>query len=77
MQCPWCNSFNVNVYDSRPSVQMVTRRRKCTDCGRGFKTVEIIEKEYKLLLSKESIVAEIKALIRNAEMQLKGSGFNA
>ena len=77
MQCPWCNSFNVKVYDSRPSERMVTRYRKCADCRRSFKTVEIMDKEYKLLQSKERIVADIKAYISKEEISLKGSGFNA
>lgn len=41
MNCPKCGSKNVYVIDSRKDDQQrVFRRRKCTDCGEQFRTIE-------------------------------------
>jgi transcriptional regulator NrdR family protein len=40
MLCPICDG-QTKVYDSRPEVDCVTRRRKCLECGHCFKTVEV------------------------------------
>lgn len=43
MRCPYCNSKNTKVLDSRDVVNSnkTRRRRECLDCGKRFKTVEL------------------------------------
>lgn len=55
MKCPYCNSFNLIVIDSRDSkdYEAVRRRRLCEDCGRRFTTYEKIEKLDLLVIKKD------------------------
>ncbi len=53
MRCPFCNSPETKVVDSR-AVQKdsaIRRRRECLDCGHRFTTYEYIV-EYPLLIQK-------------------------
>lgn len=45
MKCPYCNSENTRVIDSRPSDDnnSIRRRRQCDECSRRFTTYEKIE----------------------------------
>ncbi len=45
MQCPYCNSANTAVIDSRDAhdAQAIRRRRVCEDCQRRFTTYERVE----------------------------------
>ena len=44
MKCPHCNSTNIGVIDTLPgAVNTTYRRRKCKDCNKTFRTVEIID----------------------------------
>jgi transcriptional repressor NrdR len=45
MKCPYCNSDNTRVVDSRPVEEdnSIRRRRMCDDCHKRFTTYEKIE----------------------------------
>ena len=45
MRCPFCNSDNTSVVDSRPveDSNSIRRRRKCENCSKRFTTYEKIE----------------------------------
>lgn len=45
MKCPFCNSENTKVIDSRPAdeTNSIRRRRACEECGKRFTTYEKIE----------------------------------
>ncbi|MCQ2574931.1 MAG: transcriptional regulator NrdR [Alphaproteobacteria bacterium] len=45
MRCPYCNSSDSRVTDSRPDIgdAVIRRRRVCNDCGARFTTVERIQ----------------------------------
>lgn len=45
MKCPFCNSENIRVIDSRPAEEnnAIRRRRQCEVCHRRFTTYEKIE----------------------------------
>ena len=45
MRCPFCNSENTRVVDSRPveDTNSIRRRRLCDGCGRRFTTYEKVE----------------------------------
>ena len=49
MNCPKCNSNQICVYDSR-NKKYVIRKRKCLICGNRWKTIEIPQEEYNLML---------------------------
>ena len=45
MRCPYCNSTDSQVKDSRPDIEDATirRRRVCNECGAKFTTVERVQ----------------------------------
>lgn len=45
MRCPYCNSSDSRVADSRPDTEdaVIRRRRVCNQCGAKFTTVERIQ----------------------------------
>ena len=43
MKCPFCQSIDSKVVDSRDSDSGIRRRRECLSCGRRFTTYERIE----------------------------------
>ncbi len=45
MRCPYCNSTDSRVSDSRPDIEdaIIRRRRVCEQCGAKFTTVERIQ----------------------------------
>jgi transcriptional regulator NrdR family protein len=40
MNCPECQSSDLKIYDSRHIGDYVVRKRKCSDCGDKFFTIE-------------------------------------
>ena len=54
MQCPFCNSDDDKVIDSRSSEdgRAIRRRRECNACGRRFTTYERVEETIKLTVIK-------------------------
>lgn len=40
MICPRCGSMNVRVVNSKTSSKDVVRKRKCSECGKRFYTIE-------------------------------------
>ena len=48
MRCPYCNSRNTNIIDSRPNISGTRRTRRCVchDCGERFTTIEIYREDY-------------------------------
>lgn len=45
MRCPFCNSEDTKVVDSRPADEQnaIRRRRECVSCGKRFTTYERLE----------------------------------
>lgn len=45
MRCPYCNSTDSQVRDSRPDIEdaIIRRRRVCNGCGAKFTTVERVQ----------------------------------
>ena len=45
MRCPYCNSTDSRVTDSRPDTEdaIIRRRRVCNQCGAKFTTVERVQ----------------------------------
>ena len=41
MKCPYCNSANNHVIDSRAAGAHTRRRRHCENCGKNFGTYEM------------------------------------
>lgn len=54
MRCPFCNSDNDKVIDSRSSEagQVIRRRRQCNQCSRRFTTYERVEDTARLTVIK-------------------------
>ncbi|MDC0429109.1 transcriptional regulator NrdR [Phycisphaerales bacterium] len=54
MRCPFCDSPNTKVCDSRPGEggASIRRRRECEDCEKRFTTFERIEKTRRLVVVK-------------------------
>lgn len=43
MKCPYCDSGDTKVVDTRESENKIRRRRECTGCSRRFTTYETAE----------------------------------
>ena len=45
MKCPYCNSSESQVKDSRPDLEdaIIRRRRVCNECGAKFTTIERVQ----------------------------------
>ena len=55
--CGYEDSF---VYESRPHINgHIRRRRKCSECGRRWSTVEVSEAVFRRLLAIERAVGEL------------------
>jgi hypothetical protein len=54
LRCPTCNG-ETSVRDSRPSGNMVRRRRLCAECGHRFSTFEAFVEEHEPLLAYRAI----------------------
>lgn len=76
MRCPWCQSLDDKVVDSRLAEDgvVIRRRRECLSCGRRFTTYERLE-EAPLWVAKRSglrepfdrakVVAGVRAATKN------------
>jgi transcriptional repressor NrdR len=53
MNCPFCESDNTRVTDSRPDEGAIRRRRECLACGQRFTTIERVELPGVVLLKKD------------------------
>ena len=55
MRCPFCNSDNTSVVDSRPveDINAIRRRRKCENCSKRFTTYEKIETIPVIIIKKD------------------------
>ncbi len=55
MRCPFCDSENTQVLDTRsnPDTNSIRRRRKCTDCDKRFTTYEKVELRMPRLVKKD------------------------
>lgn len=56
MKCPFCNSENTRVIDSRPADDnhAIRRRRLCDDCGKRFTTYEKVETIPLIVIKKDN-----------------------
>ena len=54
MKCPFCQSDDSKVLDSRPDPEgrSIRRRRECGRCGRRWRTLERVEDEMPLVIKK-------------------------
>jgi transcriptional repressor NrdR len=54
MKCPFCQSDESKVLDSRPDPEgkSIRRRRECGRCGRRWRTLERVEDEMPLVIKK-------------------------
>ncbi len=55
MKCPFCNSNENKVTDSRETAEAtaIRRRRECVDCGKRFTTYEYVEKTPLMVIKKD------------------------
>lgn len=53
MKCPFCNSTESKVVDSRPTEDGIRRRRECSVCGKRFTTYENIENIPLMIIKKD------------------------
>jgi transcriptional repressor NrdR len=53
MNCPFCETDDTKVTDSRPDQDGIRRRRECLACGRRFSTLERIDLPGVALLKKD------------------------
>lgn len=56
MKCPYCNSEDTRVIDSRPADDnySIRRRRLCDDCGKRFTTYEKVETIPLIVIKKDN-----------------------
>ncbi len=56
MKCPFCNSDNTRVIDSRPADDntSIRRRRLCDNCGKRFTTYEKVETIPLIVIKKDN-----------------------
>ena len=45
LECPMCHKRHTKVIGGYTFLNKYVRQRRCTDCGKGFKTVESYEVE--------------------------------
>ena len=55
MKCPYCNSEDTKVIDSRPTEDghAIRRRRGCEKCGKRFTTYEKVEESIIMIVKKD------------------------
>ncbi len=56
MKCPFCNSADTRVIDSRPADEntSIRRRRLCDECGKRFTTYEKVETIPLIVIKKDN-----------------------
>lgn len=60
MLCPACQSKDMRVLDSRPSLEtnQIRRRRECIACGYRFSTVEMVESGMPKIVKRSGSLAD-------------------
>lgn len=55
MRCPYCESLDTRVIDSRPTEEghAIRRRRECDGCGKRFTTYEKVEEVFFMVVKKD------------------------
>ena len=55
MKCPFCESEDTRVIDSRPTEEghAIRRRRECESCGKRFTTYEKVEESPIMIIKKD------------------------
>ena len=55
MNCPFCNTPDTKVIDSRPTEegQAIRRRRECESCGKRFTTYEKVEEVLFMVIKRD------------------------
>ena len=80
MRCPYCNSTDSRVADSRPDIgdAIIRRRRVCNQCGAKFTTVERIQMRDLIVIKnsgkteafdREKLFRSIKLACRNRDVK--------
>lgn len=80
MRCPYCNSTDSRVADSRPDIgdAIIRRRRVCNQCGAKFTTVERIQMRDLIVVKnsgktepfdREKLFRSIKLACRNRDVR--------
>lgn len=54
MICPYCNSPDTVVKDSRPNANSIRRRRECLICNKRFNTYEVYETIPLMVIKKDN-----------------------
>ena len=83
MRCPYCNSSDSRVADSRPDIEdaIIRRRRVCNQCGAKFTTVERIQmrdlikklSKTKAILMSTHILQEVRSLCSDIYIMSTGN----
>lgn len=80
MQCPFCNSDQLIVTNSRPTGRstQIWRRRKCQKCGEFFTTYEGIDLSYLMVIKKSGRIqkynrAKLFTAIYHSAMETKNA----
>jgi len=79
MRCPYCNSTDSRVLDSRPDIEdaIIRRRRVCNQCGARFTTVERVQMRDLMVrknsgklepFDREKLARSIKLACRNRDV---------
>ena len=82
MRCPYCDSTNTRVLDSRSTDddRAIRRRRLCEDCDRRFSTYErydpskLISGIVKICQKRPVTMADIEKVARNIETSINHTG---
>lgn len=55
MKCPFCETSDTRVIDSRPTEEghAIRRRRECDNCGKRFTTYEKVEEVFFMVVKKD------------------------
>ena len=55
MKCPFCETSDTRVIDSRPTEEghAIRRRRECDRCGKRFTTYEKVEEMFLMVIKKD------------------------
>ncbi len=55
MKCPFCETSDTRVIDSRPTEEghAIRRRRECDNCGKRFTTYEKVEEMFFMVIKKD------------------------
>ena len=70
MNCPLCKG-ETDVIDSRPTKNMIRRRRKCQSCGHRFSTVETMGTPNNERFGRKMARQALKKAIHDLEKRLE------